>query len=704
MKSLIWKEWRENVKWAAVPGVLMLGPTFLFGVPMLMEPTYLAYVSLVAALSGASLGFLQIAPEARGDKRSLLLHRPLSPSRIFLAKVVAGTGLYLISVLLPTACTIALAATPGHVAAPFQWRMTLPWLADSLTGLVYYFAGMLTAQREARWYGSRCLPLAAGLFASMIVWNVTEFSHALVAISALGALVAVAAWGSIVCAGVDSRQPPVARFALAATLLAGLFTLGFVGKVAVGLWLEDLSDYQYELHRDGRLFVVNKDGPRITSVNYLDGSVPERLKEGRLGWYAINEIRVRAARANPLPECRSYRNPGQCLVSYRNKTTSNHEAWWYVPSEGRILGYDKSTKRFLGSVGPDGFVPPDEQHRETFRGDVAQKAMVYESFAFDPLCFPTAVYNVDFRMGKVRLLFQAPPGERIRWASHVEDEREGWSMYFVGTERRVHFLDQAGNTLVAAPIEYDQATDRILSVGHLVKPDRFFVWYFPQWYLPLHTHESIPEARVVVYDRSGCESQPRQEVMARRGVARDGPCANCLVEPHPYQALSGLFTSPTEYAVLAGITSFLERQARTSGTEPLLLQHLLFATQAYLPGVRWDLQAHPGLTISFGGLMLLATLGSAVACYWLPRRYAFSRARRWGWAAIGLFFGPTGFLLMISFLEWLALVACANCRQARVVTRERCEHCGATHAVPEPDGTEIFEPLHTVSRLEVCAK
>ena len=41
--------------------------------------------------------------------------------------------------------------------------MALPWLADVLTGLVYYFAGMLTAQREARWYGSRCLGLAAAL-------------------------------------------------------------------------------------------------------------------------------------------------------------------------------------------------------------------------------------------------------------------------------------------------------------------------------------------------------------------------------------------------------------------------------------------------------------------------------------------------------------------------------------------------------------
>jgi hypothetical protein len=27
----------------------------------------------------------------------------------------------------------------------------------------------------------------------------------------------------------------------------------------------------------------------------------------------------------------------------------------------------------------------------------------------------------------------------------------------------------------------------------------------------------------------------------------------------------------------------------------------------------------------------------------------------------------------------------------RVVDRERCEHCGAPHGLPAPDGTEIFE-------------
>src|SRR5262249_30778020 len=160
---LIWKECRENLKWAALPTLLILLPMAFLGGPG--EPMFGLgggiILFLVAAGFGAGLGFLQVFFESRGDQRALLLHRPLGRSRIFLAKAVAGTGLYLLAQGIPLACVHVWMATPGHMPAPYQWRTGLPWVADILAGLVYYFAGMLTAQREARWYGSRCLGLAA---------------------------------------------------------------------------------------------------------------------------------------------------------------------------------------------------------------------------------------------------------------------------------------------------------------------------------------------------------------------------------------------------------------------------------------------------------------------------------------------------------------------------------------------------------------
>jgi hypothetical protein len=147
MKALIWKECRENLKWAVLPMLLVGGIKALIGPPSLMDYEFLQFLSLVAAVSGATLGFLQVFVESQGDRRAFLLHRPISHSQIFLGKTIAGVGLYLLAMGIPFACAVGWAATPGHVAAPFRWPMALAWLADILTGVVYYFAGMLAAQR-----------------------------------------------------------------------------------------------------------------------------------------------------------------------------------------------------------------------------------------------------------------------------------------------------------------------------------------------------------------------------------------------------------------------------------------------------------------------------------------------------------------------------------------------------------------------------
>src|SRR5262249_33881651 len=108
VKPLIWKECRENLKWAVLPSLLIFGSMGLFGAFKLLDKGPLFLVSLFAAAFGAALGFLQVFFESRGDKRSLLLHRPLSRSQIFLGKALAGVGLYLLALGIPFACGVVL--------------------------------------------------------------------------------------------------------------------------------------------------------------------------------------------------------------------------------------------------------------------------------------------------------------------------------------------------------------------------------------------------------------------------------------------------------------------------------------------------------------------------------------------------------------------------------------------------------------------
>jgi hypothetical protein len=538
VRSLIWKEWRENLKWVAVPSILLLGPMFFFGVPMLLDEKYLAYVSLVAGLSGALLGFLQVFAEARGDKRSILLHRPLTPTQIFLCKAVAGVTLFLLAILTPSAVAVALAATPGHVAAPFELRMALPWLADVLTGLVYYFAGMIVAQREARWYGSLCLPLAAGLFTSLVVWNVIEFWQALVAIALMSGLVALAAWGNVLADGAYTRQPFLGKLSLGGTLLLGLLALAFGAKVMIGSeFLPPVQYYPFEMGRRGQILVVERENDwmdgRIWSITDVAGNVPQEIAGERLDAFAFRKAIARAALAGPRPRSISYRGRNRFLLEFKNDTTPSTEAWWYVPAQKQMLGYDRTTKRLIGKFGPNGFVDPDQSVGERFKGEPAFVGFGYEARMRYPLAFPDGAYTVDFRKGNVKRLFSPSSGETVVWASQRLDEREKWLHFYVGTEKSFYVFDEAGTLVCSATLPQDMQSYRLMSIGRLDRPRRYWVWYNPQWQLPLATKETMPEARVVIYDQNGADILSHLAVPPRAGVIRDFVGSQPVVGPSP---------------------------------------------------------------------------------------------------------------------------------------------------------------------------
>jgi hypothetical protein len=689
----MWKEWCEHIKWVPLPTLVIGGLMAVLALPSLMDSGSLMIFALIAGLFGVMLGFLQVSAEAQGDKRSLLLHRPLSRSRIFLAKAVVGVGLYLLALGIPFAIEVGLAATPGHLAEPFQWPMTLPWLADVLTGLVYYFAGMLTAQREGRWYASRCLGLAAGLFCSVLVWTLPQFGQALFAILLVGGLVAVAAWGSFVTGGAYAPQPRVAKIALALTLLMGLSFLSFTAKVFLGIWTWSRVQYYYQLDHQGNVLLIHEEEGKIQSITDLEGQVPPQLQGERLDSYALKET-VAPWAWGEWTKTRSYRSSNELPVKYGNETKPGNENWWYVPDQGRLLGYDKHSNLLIGSFGPDGFAAPDEQPRERFEGEIYHISQAYFSRVKDYLAFPGGVYTVDFRKRTLRTLFVPTAGEAVLWASRWEDEKQKQSLAFVGTDQAIHVLDPAGTRLLYAPLTFDRASYRIHHVGKLENPRRYWIWYEPAWHLGLDRLETMP-AYVVEYDIVGREIAPRKIVPPRPGGAREFTPPTPLVEPSPTHVWFGLITAPAEAAgLMAAMNAFQSEVSKNNGSEVGLSLPFLFAmTHFFLPGVRWLPSAHPSLVWGNGALMLLAAGVSALICLVLTRRYAFSRLRCLGWALWGLLWGPMGLLLLLALQEWPARIACPKCSKLRVVTQERCEHCGAPHALPPLDGTEIFESI-----------
>jgi hypothetical protein len=232
----------------------------------------------------------------------------------------------------------------------------------------------------------------------------------------------------------------------------------------------------------------------------------------------------------------------------------------------------------------------------------------------------------------------------------------------------------------------------VRNLGRLENPVRYWVWYEPAWYLGLDTLETMP-AYVATYDSSGREISPRKGVAPRPGLARETQPRTPPVEASAVHAWSGLLTSPVEAALLVGATRHGLSEVRASrGAETgVMLQVLIATTQYFLPGVRWYTPGHTGLVLGCGVTMFFVALVCGLACLVLARRHAFSRASIVGWALLGCMFGSVGLVLMLALHEWPARIPCLKCRQPRVVTRDRCEYCGAAHTAPKPDGTEIFE-------------
>jgi hypothetical protein len=345
------------------------------------------------------------------------------------------------------------------------------------------------------------------------------------------------------------------------------------------------------------------------------------------------------------------------------------------------------------SGGPDGFLPPGESSGERFRGELAFVSQFYFSRVAPYLAFPGGVYTVNFRKRTIQALYVPAAGETVLWANRWEDETRKLSLAFVGTDQSIHVLDNTGARLLSVPVEYDRGNYQIVDVGRLENPERYWVWYDPGWYRGLEAQETMP-AYLVLYDRDGREIPPHQQVTPRPGLARQiVPRSPPPVQPARTQAWSGLLTSPAEAAVLVGSKRYLDSEVQeNSGTEVSLThQVLLVTTPFFIPGVRWLPRTHPDLVFGFAALMLVSAGACALGCFLLARRYAFSRSACIGWALVGIFFGWVGLLLMLAIEEWPARVACPRCRKLRVITRDQCEHCGAMHAAPAADGTEIFE-------------
>ncbi len=304
------------------------------------------------------------------------------------------------------------------------------------------------------------------------------------------------------------------------------------------------------------------------------------------------------------------------------------------------------------------------------------------------------MYTVDLARRTIRSLFTPRGGETVAWTQVCRDHLTKWEAVLVSTDKSFHILTPEGSPVASFPRVHD-CYGTIVDLGKLENPERYYAWYWP---CPGACFVGSEESRTTPFDLYEYDAGGR-ELAHQHDPQLPYPAASYA------KALFGLVTPMTEAATLVGASGYLRSEGRSQGSirQPVLLEYL-DNTGYYIPGTSRSEEAPVGLIPGYVSLIVLSAAGSALGCFILAHRYAFSRGSSIAWALVGFFFGWVGLVLMLVLQEWPARVACPKCHKLRVVTRDTCERCGALHAAPAPDGTEIFEPTAVAPHTMLAAR
>lgn len=667
MTAMVWKELRENAKWAAL-GLLAVAvamafalhnvATTAYGNPYvgLAAPTFQVSTVFGAAAIGLLLGMMQVFPEVRPDHWAFLVHRPISAARIFLSKIVAGLLMLALSVLIPLAGALVWARMPGHIAAPFDWRLGLPGVADTFAGAAYYFAGVLIARRQARWLGSRILVLGTAIVGSIFACALSDFWQAAMAAIGMDLIAGAAAFGTFTRGGHYEPQPKLAKLALGTSVALGLLLLGTacIGLISELLPQQTYTWTNYQVDRQGRIVRLTQIG-QTAVVTDLEGNIRPDYRTSDYRYFLrgasvwLPGSRQEADRELALAIDRSYRTSTRfffIVPSHLGKY------WYYVTNERDLVGYDPASRRLIGRIALDGFVLPPNRPDRPFEG------ILMSAWGGDGLLtFDTGVYRLHEEDLRVDPMFIPPPGEVVYSAAQAiwaPDPEPGSPLaHVVATQQALYIID-AHDQIVRLTVPAHTSVYRSATVYRLPDGSRYLLLCQPYW----PAHRGAPST-AIEYSTDGTLVSEQ-----------DLPAPN---EPGP--------RSPDwETSVLLVVPP--------AGMFGIVIIDWVAQGNAF-----WHGLMNEGLhqAVLGTGFLLAGSVISALLTAWLARRYAFTRRRAIGWTVGNLLLGFLGLLAMLAILDWPALVPCPACGRRRRIDRENCEHCAAPFPAPKADGTEIFD-------------
>jgi len=432
--------------------------------------------------------------------------------------------------------------------------------------------------------------------------------------------------------------------------------LPFLSKPSAGIFKS------FQIGRDGTILASSWDTESSTSkLTDLDGNA---VTEGRYASNDSNEF------LQTLPVTFSFKDLAAIqrvfLSQYRrnlyrflrvaDKGHSGPEVWFYLVDQHYFLGYDKLSRRTVGSFGRDGFLPAGETPRP-FATDLMGSSFPFSSphlYAEGP-----QIYQFGFGEREMTPLFHAAE-ERIVGFNPVGQSQERQNVA-VALEDTLYILQLDGKKLAALPYRRDPFIWGVISVAMNPALERIYVQYNVRSYWVFSEDQ---------------DEEPRPTYLEEYSSAGDWIKSYQLPANFPQRLEPGLVTTAlhaTTPFALAGISTVIHhfRSAR----DPMFPRSAPFQFQI----------SSPALILSLGYSVVMAI----VAWFW-ALRVGFSPKDAVKWSLFVFCFGLPGLLAFRLAASWPTRVECPHCNKPRSIEVQECSHCQSPWTPPPRTGQEIF--------------
>ena len=682
MKTMLWKELRENGKWALLAFLVLTVAEFYTlsssgdadaynqnGLTV-CSSSFLLVTSFGCAAIGAALGIVQILPELNRDRWAALLHRPVSRDVIFLGKSIAGLLLYFLAVTLPFLASVIYTAIPGQFAVPLVPGMLIPAASDLFLGPVFYFTAILLCLHRGRWFGSRGL-IGLSVVPVFLLHLILDWPFLLPLLATL--VYFIAARG--VMRGNGSIPPRAwgARAAVVLALMTGVETLlviliFFLQMVPAMNSIISGTYTQFEITRDGQVFLSTGKGDGSDTVTKdMNGKVVTDERYVGNDTYQ-NFIQLLPFAYHPQADSAVDTTSRELSTYLRsldlNRGQGGSENWFLLVAQNYFIGYDKLSKRCIGICDAGGFEPAGAIPRP-----FPEPLSTYDFWTrVDPALYwsGSQLYALSFSERQMKALYKAP-GDTFFGAMNLFDQtkHDKPSRVAVTLSNDIRMLDPDGHVILNIPYGHDPANWPDVSLATSPDQSRTYLQYTPAYRfdLPPDSRPSLPSYL--------------DEIDAQGKLVHSYSCSSPSFNFSSGSWLDSLstFASPL-------LPSLLELGLQSH----VPLRVVIFYSLA--SSLNASMQSIPRQLLS---LTAIALVLAAITLFW-ARRAGFSPRRAGLWALFVFGFGLPGLIAFRFASNWPTRVRCPQCQARRPIETEDCPSCHKPWPAPAPTGIEIFEP------------